>query len=375
MAKKEQFLDFEEARINADVARASELLDRISILAVQAILYQEESISGINQVYNKIYPEANDIGQELRTMTKLRYRFAGRGFVPIQTSGLPVRTTFAKVDDNYGRFYELALLDADDIEYLDREEILVEAGVYEDENDDDDYDDESTDLFGVSEYTKQTLDHIVSPGVGTRLYIDFLTARSVDEQAVGGIAVRSNDVRTHNVMDAESLNISFIYGQKESYDAVPIEKVHETMNEGSEELKRAISNTKFRRMGHAQQQKLLENLIARINDRVRIDRFNALISPEHLYTMRLGGGNRELYLRSIAQNRPEMTVRPIRLDSIELYDVTEGQRIFSDKCLYGKYDGLCIVAEVDFLNKSEIIWLPISSQDAEITLFNKDVET
>ena len=363
----EQFLDIEGFNLNSDIERASELLDRIAILAVQAARFQEGDKNNLWKVFTQVYPEANDINEELQEMPNLRYRFAGKGFIPVKSVGMPTRTTFANVDEASGRYYDLTMFDASEVDYTTRSQILEESGIGEESDSEDEEQSESNFDDGSSV--------LINPPTGVRLYLDFLIARSLEyEQPIGGISLRSNETRTHYIMDAESLNTSFVYEQSDEKFALPLETVHHAINEGSDDLKRMITDTRFRRMSLSLQKKAIESHITNINDQVMIHRFDAFVNPEQLYYMEVSSGSREMYSHIIDKENMSVMIRPIRLDSIELYDITQGQRIFSDQCLYSKYDGLCIVAEADFGFESKIVWLPISSQDSDLTLFPKSLE-
>ncbi len=368
-AYNENLHDSADPLLLKQMTAASELMDRIVLLGAKIIAMQDADEVDHAKIHYSVSPEVREIEEELHYLPNYTYSIQGKGFVPLADSRNLATTTYANIPEITGTIHSLVMFDPREVEYTTREELLDELGISESEAE--------GMLLDRAISNSDAIARITDPESGLRLFIDFLVDHRTDvNQCVGGIAVRSNDVTFHNIIDAASLRVNSMYQLASSEHAVPQEDLVEVINVYSIKARQIINDNKFRRMSHRGQRRIFEKLIHEANAKAALDRYTAVVKPERVYRSVLQDGRRIPQEITYFDDMTPITVQPLRLDFFEMYGLAQGKRIFNDRCVNNKYDGLCIVADTQAQlpdgEKVGIIWIPVCSQALEMSFFEKD---
>lgn len=158
------------------------------------------------------------------------------------------------------------------------------------------------------------------------------------------------------------------YLTPETYD--PAEGV-KFLSSKSNELVRILSDTRFRRMDKNTQNKIVESIIDEASKKASLTGYELTVSADYGLTTEIASEGK-IGLTKIPLKEFIISGTCLSIDSIERLQLHR-RRIVNDHRLIDKWAGLCLVVDPDVdtrqgleLNSSQVIYLPLSSQELEI---------
>jgi hypothetical protein len=359
----------------SNVEYASNLMDRVVMLGVKIAELTDKGMDR-HAASAAVFEDVKALELELQEMPELNYRFSGEGFMPLKV-GDSVVTTYSTVNDGIGKFNGLYLFAGGDNEYYGQDNFLADIGAEDVPVGD------VLETPELSDATKHVFSRIRTPSDSVRLYADFITIlNTTEDQLVSGIAVRTKETTVHNIVEASGMAISLIQENEDEQEQDGLMDIGDVVDEiflQSERVAKCLRNTKFRRMSAAWQQRYIEQLVDEANARTRVDRFNGFVMSESFCIPDLVDGNRRFMRYKFGQPTPGIEIRPIKLESPDLFAVQNGIRLVNDSRRMSKRAGLSLVAGVSELSFSngvdpDTIWLPLDTDEiVEFRLHEKNL--
>ncbi len=368
-------LDLPDPVIQEKFGAVTEINNRALILATRVALRSE--VYGLGDLYSQFHAEIDEIRNLIQGVKDLQITYSGQGFMPLidGDSGRP-ETGFCEVKEATGKLNDIYLLDPSDTEYVSAASIAS--------GDDDEPDSGgialSDNITGVQNGLLRT------PETCSRLYLEFLTGTNeFRDQYIGGLAIRSDEIRTYNIMDVLKTEIlqlddSEVYGG----ETIPVEELASQISRWSYDTVGLFRSRAFRRQPANVQQEFLDEVIDSYNAQARIDRYGCFVSPERLFYIH-GPSSLDPTRRLIGKVKAEpgsleLQVQPIKLDTLESFRLLNGKPIKANRDMVEPKAGLCIVAKIPegyFEVNGEpvtIVWIPISNQDLEGHFYPKNLD-
>lgn len=347
---KSCFEDINDALVEAQVLAA-----RVSIMRSEGASFGE--------MHGETYQDVMNISEVLNLYDEdVVFSYTGDGFVPVYDyESEDFRTAFAYISGR-GKFSSFALIDPSDTSYIGQG------------NDDDDEDEEIyyTDVKIEEEDSVFDTQKLREPQMGYNLYLEFEVKRLTDyEQVVGGIAIRSYDTATYNIMDLARLSIDHIElaSAKElvsEYDIV------ETMLDAAASVRSMKRDTAFRRQNKKHQINYLDTTVDALNDSLGLDRVSIAVESPHFYVSASVSGDRRVYkVVPEDQDDSQIIISPIRIDCLDSYNVSQGKRITNDRRMVSADAGLYVVGKIEdhiaelMQLPSSVVWVPLADKKPE----------
>ncbi len=336
-------------------------IDEVIILAERVRMMVSEGASFMD-LQQSVYGDVGGIDDKLREISGSSvFTFSGEGFVPIfDYSQERPKTAFSQANMVRGRYEGISLVHPDDLPFISSF----------DNEDDSDIDDISGDTLAPDEVPDQTaLTLLRPPPFNPKLYLEFMNYHSTGiENFVGGISVRSYDIAYLYVMDILNLEVDHIEITAPD-KLVEEENIVDFMLLEAEKMRKLKRDTSFRRSNTSKQASQIDTRVEEINSNLGLHRITIVVDAERFYVSTSDDHKRQVSV--VTLNTGQMHVEPIRVDSIESYDISGGTRIHSDKQMYDNSAGLCLVGSVnDVLADrlglgSNIVWIPLAGKDAD----------
>lgn len=341
-----------------DVSEAFTVAHELALRVVE--LNAEEA--DMKTIFEEINDDVTDLCDDLRAYDDIvTYTFSGNGFIPVYDYNLEVaRTAFAHVDNGEGKFSRISLLNPLNFSFVSAYDVAED----EDEAVKGNIDllDENDDQEGGAMRVPRML-----PG----LYVEFLVNQNIGEEVcVGGIATRSNGALSYNIMDLLEVNIDRV-DVRYPGATVDIYEIAESLITESKAIKYLKRDTAFRRMNRKNQIKLLETKLEDINEQAGLDRVTMVVDPKYFYVPLTGLENLFMQKVTLPEGYTHVNVDPIRVDSMELFSLTNGEGIRNNRTMKDPNAGLCLVAEINpYLRQSlgfnsDIVWIPLGDMNQE----------
>jgi hypothetical protein len=341
----------------------NDALVEAQVLAARVAILRSEGAS-FADLHRATYQDVMNISDVLNMYDEdAVFAFTGDGFVPVYDyENEDFKTAFANVSGR-GKFSSFALLDPTDIKFIGPEE---------------DDDDEGGEEFYYTDVKTEEVESVIDnerlrvPQAGYNLYLEFELKRRTDyEQVVGGIAMRSYDTATYNIMDLARLTIDHIELSK-PVTQVPEFDIVETMLDAAEKVRNMKRDTAFRRQNKKHQINYLDTTVDDLNDTLGLERVSMGIEAPHFFVSASVAGDRRVY--KVVPADPDdiqVIITPIRIDCLDSYNVSQGKRITNDKRMVSVGAGLYVVGKVEdhiaelMQLPSSVVWIPLADKKSE----------
>lgn len=337
-------------------------------LGKKVLLMTSEEVDRFD-IFSVVSEELDNINKRMSACCKdAQFFYSGEAFVPVYDDFTDVRhTAYKKIERRRGRFGRFAIRDAIDMSYISDEYLDDEA------DDEDDVVSGGLNLL-VTDSAKDSMElfETVAPKLGPRLYAYFIEGRiknDEEDQEVGGSAVCSRDTVYYNILDVETLKIEYVEIANLE-DVLPIDRIVPEILTEAKRVKHLKRDTAFRRLGTEHQIDVIEKELADLNGKLGLERVEFHVLPEYVYSFVPEQGFRTLMKCELDPELDQFDVRlpikPDKIDSIELYNLTFGVRICNNKRMIDPAAGLCLVGRIDerlaeiFHLPSPVIWVPLA---------------
>lgn len=346
--------------INNALLEATVLAGRVSLLVNNG--------ADMYTVHREVNQDLIDVVRSLDG-EDVGYTYTGNGFFPVfDYDNDQPKTAFGSLRSARGSFSSISLLDATDLNYIAAVDPKSDEENYEDsrallsdmDDDSDDYDDNDFEAI------------LRTPKTHPALYMEFVTRESRSDQLlVGGIAMRSESVTYYNVMDLGDLVVDQIEVRDDA-QSVGEHEIPELLMNTAKHMKSLKRSTGFRRLSRDKQLRRIDTKISEVNARLGLNRVRLVINVDKVYVPSIAGQSRDMRLTRIAtEGSTQIVIDPIEIDSVEMFKMSAGEKITSDRNMQDVGAGVCLVGTVqsdlaDRLDSADgVVWVPLGDCNAE----------
>lgn len=300
----------------------------------------------------RLFHRIEQLEEDLRALGEIPIVFSGEGFVPCVFPDGNEDTIYSSVELQSGVFTAFEIADAEVIEYFAEEDLdeALEA--------------DAGSLLHDKANDEEVRSRLLEPPSGTQLYIELLVHDTDFETALKGPSIRSKGLAYYAMMHAARFEFHDFADTNRAISTE--ESVIGDLHRASREVYRLLKSTELRRMPVARQKQLVDQAIARVDRKIKIDRFSIMVHPSEMLSVDTADGNRRVAQVAPADFPYSISATPLKLDSLETFELQNNQAIRSDSQLSNiKNSGLCIVADIgpamqeNYGLASPIVWIPV----------------
>ena len=359
---KRQNIDVPLAHEALTLSKIGETLDAALILATKVEMLAQEG-ADFNDIQETVVDEINELDDSLgEYIESAIFTVSGKGFLPVFNYAEDTTdTAYANANSARGRYDGISLIHPDDFNYMCQSD------------DDDDYateDGSDIALLEDDEYSLNSPVQLLPPPLFTRLYIEFLTHHSSEsERLVGGVSVRSYNTAYYNVMDVLGLNVEHVEIENQESLLYDMEIVDAMLDE-ARKMQKIQRGTRFRRTKIKGQVEEIDSRVNSLNSRLGLDRVSMVVNTDSFY-MPISTDN-DRNVKRVSFRNTQIHMKPVRVDSIDSYEISGGARVHDDSGLVDVGAGLYLVGGInealaDHIGLgSTIIWVPLADKNQMI---------
>lgn len=149
------------------------------------------------------------------------------------------------------------------------------------------------------------------------------------------------------------------------------------LSEKSARLVKLLGTSRFLRLGKARQHRLIDDFVVETSQQVSVAEYQVAVAAEYGYVTELTEDNRLALGKVALEGRPVYGIC-VAIDSLERICLQK-EKIKSDQQLLDREAGLCLVIDPDNdsrndleLNETQVLYVPLSSQELELELLDTD---
>jgi len=339
------------------IGRASEIMDRVVLLAARVGTLATETTQQ-HEIYNELGGQIEDINVELADLPQdVVYRYHGLGFSATMLPSGDLTTIYTRITDGQGQFARVRIVDPSEFKHDPRDRLV------------DEYDEEEADGDLIEEQKQEIaafLDQVLTTPMKIGLYLQFITnERDTDEEIAGG-CVSAQHITISDYVDASQLTIDRIdIPDDDPEDLIGLEDIADKLKSESKAVRKLLTSTKFRGLPLPRQSKLLETRLNHLNAMLQLDKTYMLSLPNHVYVPHINGDQRYIQRYRIPEEVASFEVDPLYVDSLDMFDIGNGQRIKQEDDLVDRQAGLFLICELrpeiqEYLAlDSSVVWVPV----------------
>lgn len=328
-------------------ATVNRLIDEMYICA-QAVEMAPEGQALDYGLFNQI----ERLEDEFKAFGEIPLVFSGEGFVPYVFPDGDENTIYSSVELQSGIFTAFEIADAEVPEYFTEDDLdeALEA--------------DSGSLLHDDEQSEEVRSRLLEAPTGSQLYIELMVDDTDIETTLKGPSIRAKGLAYYALMHAARFEF---HDFGDATSAISTEETVITdLHRASREVYRLLKSTELRRMPVARQKQLVDQAIARVDRKIKIDRFSIMVHPSQMLSVFTTDGNRHVAQVAPVKSPYNISASPLKLDSLETFELLNNQPIRSDSQLSDiKNSGLCIVADIgpamqeNYRLPSPIVWIPV----------------
>ncbi len=330
------------------VKRANELFDELYLLAEKVQLVDEDG-----WVDAATYQQIEKLENGFRALGQVPIVFSGEGFAPYVMPDGEEDTLYMRMELQHGVFSALELADEEAVAYTPRDEIEAT-----------DETDEGDTLMQQNYVINEARNKALHPPEGMRLYAEFLMMDTDSEVPVAGSSVRAKGLAYYALMNAGALQFD---GFGEIQKPISTEEtILDDLHQASRRIHHLFKSTEFRRRSVVEQRTIVDRALMEIDKQIQIERFRLMVDPKDMLVPDTSHENRRLRQVTVDRFEYSISATPIKIDTINTFNLHNGQAIRSNRQLDGKSNcGIYIVADIGeamqqvYGMPTSIVWVPV----------------